>query len=103
MTIDAVRDWVGSSPDDETIHDTLGRHNDDVHLAAQTILRRRRADMVANPAQWGVDGDYSQRVMDFQLAALDAQLERLAVLTDDTVDAVGVLTQTPICGPSLQR
>ena len=84
--IDDVRDWVGSTPDDATITAHLGDLDDDVHLTAARILRRRRADMVANPAKWSVDGDWSQETAKHQFDAIDEMLRRLGAITGDPTD-----------------
>lgn len=76
-TIDAIREWVGSAPDDNTVESTYNRTGT-VELAALRILRQRRADLLAQPAEWDLDGDYGQRVgknldeLAAQIAALEA-------------------------------
>lgn len=102
-SIDDVRDWTGTTPDDDTITATLTRHGGDVHLAATTILRRRRADMISDPSTFSVDGDYSQTRAEYQLKAIDAVLQRLGQITGDTTDepsGLPLLTQTSIAGPT---
>jgi hypothetical protein len=72
-----VRDWVGSTPDDGEVGDTfdaLGSVRDTI----RRILRRRRADLIANPAQFSVPGEYSQNTGD-NLKYLDALIASLDV------------------------
>lgn len=77
--LDQVRDWVGSTPDDATIEARYNQSAGDEHpveATALAILRRRRADMVASPAEWRLDGDYQQKT-EANIAALDAQIADL--------------------------
>jgi hypothetical protein len=102
--IDDVRDWTGSTPDDDAIRSALDRTGQDAPKAALAILRRRRADMIANPAKWAVDGDYSQGQEKYQLEALDATIHTLEVVTGEAEpDGLPLLGQARISGPSLDR
>ena len=78
-TIDAIREWVGSAPDDNTVESTYQRTGT-VELAALRILRQRRADLISSPAEWDLDGDYGQKTT-ANLAALDAQIAALEAIT----------------------
>lgn len=100
----AVREWVGSLPEDGDIEDALVRHDDDAKRAALAILRVRRADLVASAAKWAVDGDYSQDAT-ANIKALDAVIGRLEndLGVDETANTLPMLTSTPICGPSIGR
>lgn len=51
---------VGSDTDDVCMDDALTMSGGDVVLAALSILRTRLADMLAAPAVWSVQGDYSE-------------------------------------------
>jgi len=59
-TLDDVRDWVGSTPDDDTVTAALDRADGDAQVAALGILRRRLVDMLANPTSWADQGDYQE-------------------------------------------
>lgn len=73
--IEAVRDWVGATPDDGTIVGVVARAGSP-HAAALSILRRRRADILAAPAVLSEDGGLS-RTWTENLSALAAQISRL--------------------------
>jgi hypothetical protein len=95
--LDAVREWVGSNPDDTTVNGFLARHDDNPDRAALAILRRRRADLAVAPASWRIDGDASETQGKADtLAALDDQIGRLERLCG--VDTGGAtVTSAPIC------
>lgn len=102
MLIDIVREWVGSEPTDTVILEVLGRYRDDPFKAALSILRRRYADLVAEPASWDIKDDYGQSTRD-NIAALRAQIRRLEDITEDE-DAIKEGWQSvPIVGPDLSR
>lgn len=77
--LDEIREWVGSEPGDADVEIVYGRTGSVVG-AALSILRTRRADLLAGPATWAVAGEYSESNAE-NLKRLDAQisaLERLA-------------------------
>lgn len=83
--IEAVRDWVGSEPDDAAIGGALARSGGDPDRAALSILRRRRNDMLTDPVDYSVAGDHSRSYAE-NLARLDRLIGRLAVLCGDDAD-----------------
>lgn len=88
-----IRSWVGSSPtigDLELRLDRLG----DPNLVALEVLRSRRADLVSNPMQFTVVGDYSEnRTANLKAISDDIlQLEKLTGTGADVVTA-GVLVR----------
>lgn len=89
----AVRAWVGTAIDDADV-DAVWVVQLNVELTALQLLRQRRADFVADPAQFAVQGDYSQNVAD-NLRALDAQIGQLERLTGTGASVVttGVLSK----------
>ena len=94
----AIRQWVGSVPDDVELLTLLAAGDEPQRIALQ-ILRVRYADMVTNPAKWAVVDDYSQDGT-ANLKALAAQIGRLEnALGEGEV----TFTSTPICGPSMER
>lgn len=77
--LDQIREWVGSEPSDVDV-ETVWERKGSVDGAALSILRTRRADLLAGPATWAVAGEYSESNAE-NLKRLDAQisaLERLA-------------------------
>lgn len=106
--IDIVRDWVGSTPDDASITATLARWPDDAQApqkAALSILRRRLADLEADPATMAVDGDVSWSTAADQRDAIRAKIRSLEGITGDTVATTLVppLASAPIVGPGNLR
>lgn len=70
-----IREWVGSTPDDATVEatfDALGGVRDTI----RRILRMRRADMIANPSQFAIPGEYSQSTVQ-NLKSIDELLAEL--------------------------
>lgn len=97
---DLVRDWVGSTPDDDTIDEVLAR--DDITspaLAALAILRQRRADIIGGYERFDIDGDASWTVA--KAATLKALDSAIAALESDLDLGTGLarLHVAPICGP----
>jgi hypothetical protein len=88
--IDLVRDHVGDDdPDDLAIVDALTRTEvDDTASplrAALSILKRRRADLIAAAGKLSVDQDYSREITKVQLDFLAGQItevERLIAVED---------------------
>lgn len=77
-----IREWVGSTPDDVTVSatfDALGGVRDTI----RRILRMRRADLIANPSQFAIPGEYSQSTV-ANLKAIDSLLEQLDTAPLDT-------------------
>ncbi len=101
--IEAVRDWVGSKPDDPAVNAILARFDGQSHTverAALSILLRREAD--GGPAKWSVDGDYSQDAS-ANLKALQARIARLRAITGDYVSGLPPLEVGRIAGPGNLR
>lgn len=104
VDIDAVRDWIGATPDDDVIATTWARFEDQDHQVERTalaILRRRRADTATAVEAWAVDGDYSERRNAAATAkALDALIARLEAITGDTAGGgLATLTSAAIVVP----
>jgi hypothetical protein len=83
-TLAQIRDWASSTPDDDTIEATFGpddRHVRDTgtDLTALAILKKRRADLLANPTAFELVGDYRED-RGKNLEALNAQIAELAAL-----------------------
>lgn len=60
---EAVRDWVGSTPDDPQIDAALTRFDGvgaRIDLAALSILRRRRVDLTTRPGTWSNEDGWSE-------------------------------------------
>lgn len=98
-SIDDVRDWVGSEPDDAAVEVQLVRFEGldfTVERAALSILLRREAD--GGPAKWAVEGDYSED-NSAGVRSLSARISRLRSIVGDEVSGLPPLTQTPIAGP----
>lgn len=79
-TLNGVRRWVGSSPDDTTIEATyaiagLGT----IEATALSILQTRLADLEGNPAEFEVVGDYRQATSK-NIDALRARIADLEAL-----------------------
>ena len=73
-----VEDWIGSGTlDPQAIQDVLDRFDDDVLAASRSILRNRRAQLVAMAAELSVDQDYQRKIAEWQIAALDTDIARL--------------------------
>lgn len=98
--ITLVREYVGTTPDDDAIMAMLNAHDGDAHGAARSILRVRLADMIAHPAKWAVVDDYSQDTS-ANIAAVRAQIAAI----DDEIAGIapGAWRQIPIVGPSMAR
>ena len=100
--IDDVRDWVGSTPDDDTIQGVIDRYDTDTEpakRAALSILRRRRADLDGTGARsFSIDGDVSWgSVGKDALTGLDRKIAHLCGLVGEPVDTgLPALTSTPI-------
>jgi len=99
--IAAVREWVGSDPDDDTVEAELDRWVDDPHpveRAALAILRVRLADVLAGPAKWAEGQDYSEdwssnlKLLQGRVARLEGIVGADADLAAPTV-AVGQLVR----------
>lgn len=99
----AAREWVGSQPPDGELLTIIAQHDGDPKRAALAVLRRRRADMSAQAAQWAVAGDYSQSTV-ANIKALDDLIGRLERdLGLDDGDGLPTLKSAPICGPTTGR
>lgn len=70
-----LRSHVGSEPPDEDLRLRYERTGS-VERTAYEILRGRYADMLANPAKWSVDGDFTKDHTE-NLKALQGQLASL--------------------------
>jgi hypothetical protein len=87
-TLAQIRDWVGSTPDDDTIEATFGRADTGTaDLTALAILKKRRADLLANPTAFELVGDYRED-RGKNLEALNAQIAELAALCGIGPDVV---------------
>lgn len=79
--LDAAREWVGSQPGDTDLQAVINRYDGDPSRAALSVLRTRRADMVAEFDTVSVTGDVSTtRRLEHRLAALDRQITALEAL-----------------------
>lgn len=89
-----VRRWVGDKPDSPGVEEAWRFEGESVEAAALAILRRRRASLVlTGPAEWSVDGDYSQKFTPDQVKALDATIAQLETLCpDDPANDAGRLS-----------
>lgn len=106
--LDIVRDWVGSTPDDTAVNATLARWPDDTaapQKAALSILRRRLADLEADPATMAIDGDISWSTAQDQRQAIRAKIRSLEAAVGDTTTTslTPPLTSAPIVGPGNLR
>lgn len=70
-----IRAEVGANPDDDTLDEIYDRHGV-VGAVIYEVLSRRRADLIANPASFGVDSGAYQQSTAENIRALDRQLER---------------------------
>lgn len=95
-TLDSIRDWVGSAPDDDDLVAAYDRFGD-VDKAALAVLRRLRGN--AAPQQWGVAGDYSQNDGGAYVKWLERQIARLEQLTGD----VAANAESTVSTTSLHR
>ncbi|MBO0863454.1 MAG: hypothetical protein J2P16_00070 [Mycobacterium sp.] len=75
-TLDDIRTWIGSTPDDAAVTVTFDRQRT-VERTAYVILKRRLADLLTSPTSFTVPGDWSQST-EGQIAQLRTQLEQLA-------------------------
>lgn len=91
-TLDAVRQWTGSAPDDATVAATFAIQRT-VERCAYWILRRRLADLLTAPTSFTVPGDWSQST-DQQIAGLRTQLDQLATLIGDPALGGAIATVT---------
>ena len=90
--IEVVRDWVGSSPDDAALYAALARWDNEPLRAAQSILRRRLADLEAEYSSYGVIGDAYWSRGQAQIDGVRTRLSRLgAELGDPTDQAASAL------------
>jgi len=56
-----IRSYVGAGePSDSDLGDILKRHGGEPYAAALEVVRTRRASLLATPAQWSANGDYSE-------------------------------------------
>lgn len=107
--IGAVREHVGSTPDDETIGTTWLRFADATYPDERTalaILRKREADMVDRIEKYDIDGDYAETkaLTAVALKVVQGKIGRLERITGDTAGAAAkVLASAPICAPGDQR
>lgn len=100
-TLDAIREWVGSTPDDNTVESTYQRTGvGTVARAALAILRKRRADLLAQPAEWDLDGDYGQKTGK-NLDELNAQIAALEAITGAA--GAGTMTTSQLVRPDRTR
>jgi hypothetical protein len=79
-----MREWVGSQPDDAALATTYGSYGSRT-LAALSILKARRADLLADPLSYSIRGDVTVNAQG-NLNALDgfiSQLEAIAVADGD--------------------
>lgn len=83
--IEDIRDWVGVEPADSVIEAAWARAGEHSDRTALVILRRRRADLIATPGKFSVEGDYSQDTT-ANLDRLDRQIARLERLVPGETD-----------------
>lgn len=91
--IRSVRNWTGRQPSDTDIQQAI-TDTGTLDLAALSILKQRRADMVSQPGKLAVAGDVTVETTPAQLAALDAQIGALEKLTGTGPARVTVSTLT---------
>ena len=104
--VEQVRDWVGSTPDDDTIYATLARFTQDPLQAARVLLQRRLADLQSSYATFEVTGDAKWSVSKDQMAAIATQIGDLTGRIGDGPEApagLPTLASVPICGPTADR
>jgi hypothetical protein len=93
-----IRDWVGSTPDDDTVALSYERSDTgNVELTALSILRKRRADLLSNPTSFELVGDYRED-RGKNLEALNAQIPELAALCGIGPDVVTTADLTRCAG-----
>src|SRR5690625_1609200 len=100
MQVDIERDWVGSESCDADVVVLIDQYGGP-QCAALAVLRRRFADMVAQPESWDIKDDYGQSMggnIDY-VAGLIRRLETLCP-GGSPVD-VGSWQSVPIVGPDL--
>lgn len=105
MALDAavlaqIRDWVGSTPDDDTVEAVFNRDDvGTVNLAALAILRQRRADLENGPDSFEVVGDYKETTIGKAFESLSNRIAELETLTGASTQALtaGQLYRTDIC------
>ena len=103
---EAVRDWVGSAPDDTAVDAAVAAYADAAHpveRAALRILRRRRAD--SQFSSFSVDGDASWNQTAW-LADIDKRISDLRHrIGDDELpdDGLPVVASVPVTGPGNPR
>ena len=88
--LDWIRDWVGSTPSD----DSLGNYYDDLgakEAVAWRILSRRRADLMSSPSSVAIPGVVSVSNI-ANIAALEVVLNRLMPIAQAAgVDVGGLM------------
>lgn len=89
--VDAVRQWIGSEPDDFAVEQALADHGSP-EATALAILRVRYADLVASPHSFSVPGEYSETNGKDQLEALRRQIATLENKLGIEPSASGVTT-----------
>lgn len=100
--LDDVRDWVGSTPDDNEIMVVLDRFaglTQRTEWAALSILRRRRADLY-NDRSFAITGDTSWgTVAKENLFALDDMIGRLEnILGESAGNSDAFVSSVPVVG-----
>jgi hypothetical protein len=99
----AIREWVGSTPDDTTLLVLLEDHGGDVKRTALGVLRTRYADMISNPTKWATVDDYSEDWSE-NLRVLRAQVVRLEDEVEGEAATGGYAFQSvAIAGPGSNR
>jgi hypothetical protein len=77
-----LRSWVGTAaPTDvelEAAHERLG----DLHAVALEVLRQRLADLLADPASFGVGSDYRED-RSSNIRSLEAQVRKLEAIVGE--------------------
>lgn len=87
-----MREWIGSGPDDDAVQARLDAYDGTRTLAAISILRERRADLLGDPLSYSIRGDVTVNAAG-NLSALDsmiAQLEDIAVGDGDLDAPAGI-------------
>lgn len=88
-----MREWLGSGPADADLQARLDAYEGVRTLAAISLLRQRRADMLADPLSYSIRGDVTVNAQ-ANMKALDdliAQLEAQAVEDGDLAAASDAL------------
>ena len=102
---DAIREWIGATPDDDTIDVQWARFDGDdhqVHRTALAILRAREVDLVDRVERFDIDGDYSETRSSTTAAlmVIKARIGRLEAITGDTAGGgLPPLTSAPLTAP----